>query len=149
MMNPLLGWRLQHFVAIPSKDDWHRNYFQFLNKQKRREEFIQLFGETIGGLSYECTAHRKEGEDTYVLLNERGPWSMPITFLIDLGMKLPANTQSPNGHHATSVHVERRGRAPEPGPAPPPPAPRPAPPKPKSAAYGFTVGEHVVYPEHG
>ncbi len=146
MMNPLLAWRLQHFVSIPADEGYLRHYFQFLNKESRREEFIVFYGETIAGFQYERTAHRKEGEDTYVLLSERGPWSIPITFLNELGKRLPANTQSPSGHHAAGVQLGRRPVTPEPAPTPPL---RPQPPKPKTEAYGFSVGEHVVYPQHG
>lgn len=149
MMNPLLAWRLQHFVAIPADEGYRRHYFQFLNKEGSREEFIVFYADTIGGFQYERTAHRKQGEDTYVLLSERGPWSIPITFLNELGKRLPTNTQSPNGHHAAGVQLGRRPVSQEPAPTP---QTQPSPPqsaKPKAEAFGFSVGEHVVYPQHG
>lgn len=146
MMNPLLGWRLQHFVCIPEdREHWLRHYFMFLDKENDRREFIVFYAQTAGGWSYERTAYRKQGEDAYSLLSERGPWSMTISSLLDLGRRLPANTQSPQGHHAAGVNIERR-------PAPQPEAPpRPAPEPPRSTrpVPVFTVGEHVVYPAHG
>ncbi|MCP1752039.1 CarD family transcriptional regulator [Bradyrhizobium elkanii] len=146
MPNPLLGWRLQHFVCIPAEQGWLKHYFQFLDKEGRREEFIVFYTDTIGGYSYERTAHRRQPEESYALLSERGPWSMSISFLIDLGKRLPANTQSPSNHHATGVHIERR-------PAPPPQDPEPlqgqSTSHPSPAAHDFIVGEHVVYPKHG
>ncbi|WP_375312844.1 CarD family transcriptional regulator [Bradyrhizobium sp. A5] len=152
LMNPVLGWRLQHFVCIPEdREHWLRHYFMFLDKEKARREFIVFYAQTAVGWSYERTAYRKQGEDGYSLLSERGPWSMTISSLLELGRQLPANTQSPNGHHAAGVSIERR---PAPQPEPPPrPAPQPEPPKaalpePKPAPK-FAVGEHVVYPQHG
>jgi len=145
MMNPILGWRLQHFVCIPEDSDgWLRHYFMFLDKERVRREFIVFYAQTIGGYSYERTAYRKLPEDAYSLLSERGPWSMSITFLLDLGKQLPANTQSPQAHHAAGVSIERRPREPQPAPEPPP-----QPKKPVTTSHGFTVGEHVVYPKHG
>ncbi|MCW2079654.1 UNVERIFIED_ORG: hypothetical protein M2193_001829 [Bradyrhizobium japonicum] len=71
---------------------------------------------------------------------------MAISFLLRLGERLPANTQSRQGHHAANVHIERR--PPEPEPAQPPRQPDPPPRKPITTSHGFTVGEHVVYPRH-
>lgn len=119
-----------------------------MDKEGRREEFIVFYADTIGGYSYERTAHRRQPEESYALLSERGPWSTSISFLIDLGKRLPANTQSPTNHHAAGVHIERQ-------PVPPPSAPESPreqstpPPKASPTAHGFSVGEHVVYPQHG
>jgi CarD family transcriptional regulator len=44
--------------------------------------------------------------------------------------------------------IERRPRQPEPASPKAKPAPAPAP-APIKTSHGFTVGEHVVYPEHG
>lgn len=149
MLNPLLAARLQHFVCIHDTPDrpFLRHYFQFLNKDGRREEFIVFYAHTIGGYVYERTAYRKQGEDSYSLLNDRSPWWTSISFLLDLGQRLPANTQSPEGHHAAEVQLERRPRSPEPAPSPKPKQPEPTPPDTKP--HIFTVGEHVVYPRHG
>jgi len=72
---------------------------------------------------------------------------MSISFLLRLGERVPANTQSPHGHHAANVHIESGPREPE--PAPPPRQPDPPARKPITTSHGFTVGEHVVYPRHG
>lgn len=151
LMNPMVAWRMKQFVVIhPSGDDrWLRHYFQFLDKNSTRLEFIVFYAQTAGGWSYEATAYRKLGEDAYSLLSERGPWSTTISALLDMGQHLPASTHSSEGHHAAGVSIERK--APPPKPEPPKPAPRPAPtlikaepPEPK-----FHVGEYVVYPHHG
>ena len=86
MLNPLLAARLQHFVCIHDTPDWPflRHYFQFLTKSSSIH--------TIRGYSYERTAYRKQGEDSYSLLNDRSPWWTSISFLLDLGQRLPANT---------------------------------------------------------
>jgi hypothetical protein len=145
LMNPMLAWRLQHFVCIPEdRGHWLRHYFMFLDKEKVRREFIVFYTQTIGGWSYERTAYRKQPEDTYSLLSESGPWSMTISSLLDLGRQLPANTQSPQGHHAAGVSIERR---PPKQQEQPKPAQAPSPPEPP--ALKFEVGEHVVYPQHG
>lgn len=151
MMNPLVSARLQHFVCIRDAPDrpYLRHYFQFLNKAGLREEFIVFYANTIGGYTYERTAYRKQGENAYSLLNDRSPWWTTISSLQDLGQRLPANTQSPEGHHAAGVHIERRPSSPQ--PEPPKPTPRPtSPPSPKAPSMPiFSVGEHVVYPQHG
>jgi hypothetical protein len=108
IMNPLVAWRLQHFVAFPRSDGYVKHYFQFLDKERIRVEFILFYQETAGGLDYQCTAYRKYPEDAYGLLNERGPWSMSSTFLIELGRTLPTNTQAIDGHHANVVSVGSR-----------------------------------------
>lgn len=77
LMNPLLGWRPVHFVAFPRNDDGYvRHYFQYLDKEGRCNEFIVFYHETMGGLEQQHTAYRKAPEEAYVLLNQRGPWSM-------------------------------------------------------------------------
>jgi hypothetical protein len=103
LMNPLLGWRLQHFVAILEDPVYLKHYFQFKNKEGGSEEFIVVYRRFDPEFHYLRTHHRNEAEDFYVTLSERGPWSIPITFLIELGKQLPANTQSPNGHHAAQI----------------------------------------------
>jgi len=151
LMNPMVAWRLKQFVCIPEdQEHWLRHYFQFLDKNSTRLEFIVFYAQTAGGWTYERTAYRKLGEDAYSLLSERGPWSTTISALLDLGRRLPANTQSPVGHHAAGVSIERRPREPDPPPAPPRPAPPKAdPPKMTKPVPQFAVGEHVVYPQHG
>jgi hypothetical protein len=148
LMNPTLAWRLQHFVCLPEdREHWLRHYFLFLDKESVRLEFIVFYAQTAGGWTYERTAYRKQGEDTYSLLSERGPWSTTISALLDLGQRLPANTQSPQGHHAAGVSIERR---PPPQSDPPPrPAPEPEPLKMTKPVPQFAVGEHVVYPRYG
>lgn len=149
LMNPMLAWKLKSFVCIPEdRDGWLRHYFQFLDKGTTRLEFIVFYAKTIGGWSYERTAYRKQPEESYSLLSERGPWSTTITALIDLGRQLPADTHPADGHHAAAVSIERR---PPPQQESPKPAPKPAPahPPPEPLAPKFEAGEHVVYPPHG
>ncbi|WP_052523522.1 CarD family transcriptional regulator [Bradyrhizobium sp. STM 3809] len=146
IMNPLVSARLQHFVCINDTPDrpYLRHYFQFLNKGGLREEFIVFYAHTIGGYAYERTAYRKQGEEAYSLLNDRSPWWTSISFLQALGQRLPANTQSQEGHHAAMVHIERRTEPQQP----------PLSSKRKLSANSpplatFSTGEHVVYPQHG
>lgn len=111
MMNPLIAWRLQHFVRFPRNEDGYvRHYFQFLDKERVKVEFIVFHHETLGGLEQQHTAYRKYPEESYGLLNQRGPWSMAIGFLSDLGKTLPADTQSIEGHHVLGVSVGSRRR---------------------------------------
>lgn len=52
IMNPLLGWRLQHFVCIPEdREHWLRRYFVLLDKENDRREFIVFYAQTAGGWS--------------------------------------------------------------------------------------------------
>lgn len=126
MMNPLLAWRPVHFVAFPRNEDGYvRHYFQYLDKEGRKNEFIVFHHETLGGLEQQCTAYRKAPEEAYVLLSQRGPWSMAIGHLTDLGRTNLRNTQSTEGHHVLGVSVgsRRRDEGPTPPPAPEPKSP--------------------------
>jgi RNA polymerase-interacting CarD/CdnL/TRCF family regulator len=109
IMNPLLTWRLQHFVAFPRNEDGYiRHYFQFLDKQGVRNEFIVFHHQTMGGLQQQHTAYRKAPEEAYVLLSQRGPWAVPIGFLTDMGRADPPNSQSIEGHHVLGVSIGSR-----------------------------------------
>jgi RNA polymerase-interacting CarD/CdnL/TRCF family regulator len=154
MMNPLIAWRLQHFAALPRNEDGYvRHYFQFLDKERVRVEFIVFYHETLGGLEQQHTAYRKAPEESYGLLSQRGPWSMSIGFLTDLGRTLPTNTQPIQGHHVLGVSVGSRRRDEAPKPAEEPKslyqwqratAPQPEP-EPEDAEEpdldGFEIGE--------
>jgi hypothetical protein len=49
LLNPILAWRLQHFVCLPeAREHWLRHYFQFLNKEKRPARIHRLL-RTDGG----------------------------------------------------------------------------------------------------
>jgi hypothetical protein len=117
----------------------------------------------MGGLEHQCTAYRKYPEESYGLLNERGPWPMSITFLIELGRTLPTNTQPVDGHHVNgvSVGIRRRDEAAKaaeqahtPPASPyrwertPPPAPKPDPPEDEDDELdldGFEIGEIIQF----
>jgi hypothetical protein len=117
-----------------------------------------------GHASYLRTHWKQPGEDFFVTLSERGPWSAPITFLIDLGRRLPVNTLSPETHPARNVspgpqyHPNWKppaGTAPtapkpplavspyqlQPTPKPPPPPPAP----PEKNLDGFKIGEAFYF----
>ena len=166
LMNPLLGYRLQHFVAFPADPAYLRHWFSFKNKEGQIEEFMTNFTIFNGQVSYLRTHWKKPDEDFFVTLSERGPWSIPITFLIELGKRLPVNTMSPETHPARNVSpdVQRHPDWKPPSPEPPAPSispyqwqptPKPAPQpdldgkEPIMESNGFKVGEHVVYPQHG
>ncbi|SFM06083.1 CarD-like/TRCF domain-containing protein [Bradyrhizobium sp. NFR13] len=123
LMNPLLAWRPVHFVAFPRNEDGYvRHYFLYLDKEGVRNEFVVFHHETAGGLEQQHTAYRKAPGEAYVLLSQRGPWSMAIGHLTDLGRTNPRNTQSAEGHHVLGVSVgsRRREAAPTPPPEPEP-----------------------------
>jgi CarD family transcriptional regulator len=103
LMNPLLGYRFQHFVAFTADPSYLRHWFSFINKQGQIEEFITNYGVLDGRASYIRTHWKKPGDDFFVTLSERGPWSAPITFLVELGKRLPVNTMAPETHPARNV----------------------------------------------
>ena len=145
LMNPLLGYRFQHFVAFTADPSYVRHWFSFINKQGQIEEFITNYGVIDGRASYVRTHWKKPGDDFFVTLSERGPWSIPITFLIELGKRLPVNTMAPATHPARNVSPGPQ-RHPDWTPAPDA-TPRKAPPIRES--NGFRVNEFVVYPAYG
>jgi CarD family transcriptional regulator len=145
LMNPLLGCRLQHFVAFTADPSYVRHWFSFINKQGQTEEFITNFGVIDDHDSYIRTHWKKPGDEFFVTLSERGPWSIPITFLIELGKRLPVNTMAPETHPARNVSPGPQ-RHPDWKP-PPDAAPKQAPPI--RERNGFRVNEFVVYPAHG
>jgi RNA polymerase-interacting CarD/CdnL/TRCF family regulator len=163
VMNPLLGYRLQHFVAFTADPSYLRHWFSFKNKEGQIEEFMTNYEVFNGHASYLRTHWKQPGEDFFVTLSERGPWSVPITFLIDLGKRLPVNTMSPETHPARNVSpgpqyhpnwkppTDAAPAAPKPPPAASPyqwqPAPRPAPPPkpPEKDLDGFKIGEAFYF----
>jgi RNA polymerase-interacting CarD/CdnL/TRCF family regulator len=167
MMNPLLGWRPVHFVAFPRNEDGYvRHYFQYLDKEGRRNEFIVFHHETAGGLEQQHTAYRKAPEDSYVLLSQRGPWSMAIGHLSDLGRTNLRNTQPIEGHHVLGVSVgsrredaaraaeEVKPKSPhewERTPSAPPPDPAPDEPEETDGPEleGFEVGQDIHFKPFG
>lgn len=156
LMNPLLGYRLQHFVAFTADPSYLRHWFSFKNKQGQTEEFMTNYTVFNGEASYLRTHWKKPGEDFFVTLSERGPWSMSITFLIGLGKRLPANTMSPETHPARNVSPDVQRHPDWKPPAPAAPAPpvsphqwQPAPAPPKSSQPdldGFEIGEALFFP---
>ena len=158
-MNPLVEWRLQHFVAFPRNDDGYvRHYFQFVDKEGVCVESSCSTVDHPGGLEHQCTAYRKQPEDAYGgLLNERGLWSMSISFLIELGRTLPTNTQPMEGHHVNGVTIGSRSRdaAAKAAEAPksphqwqktPPPAPEPEPEEADDPDLdGFEIGAAIAF----
>jgi RNA polymerase-interacting CarD/CdnL/TRCF family regulator len=166
MMNPLLSMKLQHFVAIPCEDNYWKHWFQFKTKEGKLEEFIVVYSVYPDRIIYHRTHWKRVGEDLeFRTLSERGPWSIPISFLQELGTKLPTNTQSPVGHPAAKVSNEiivdpnwkppREAAAPAPPPAAASPykwepvsTPKPAaatPPGLVTASQGFEIGEILYY----
>jgi CarD family transcriptional regulator len=155
LMNPLLGYRLQHFVAFTADPSYLRHWFSFKNKEGQIEEFMTNYEVFNGHASYLRTHWKRPGEDFFVTLSERGPWSIPITFLIELGKRPPTNTMSPDTHPAHNVST---GPQRPPDSKPPPDAapevtppvspyqwqPNPQSPRPMPAKReldGFEIGE--------
>jgi len=103
LMNPLLGYRLQHFVAFTADPAYLRHWFSFKNKEDQIEEFITNYAVFDGRATYLRTHWKKPGEDFFVTLSERGPWSSSITFLIELGKRQPVSTLSPESHPARNI----------------------------------------------
>jgi CarD family transcriptional regulator len=103
LINPLLGYRFQHFVAFTADPSYLRHWFSFINKQGQIEEFITNYRVLDGQASYLRTHWKKPGDEFFVTLSERGPWLIPITFLIELGKRLPTNTMAPETHPARNV----------------------------------------------
>jgi CarD family transcriptional regulator len=162
LMNPLLGYRLQHFVAFTADPSYLKHWFSFKNQEDQIEEFMTNYTIFNGEASYLRTHWKRPGEDHFVTLSERGPWSIPISFLIELGKRLPVNTMSPETHPARNVspNVQRdQNWTPPAGiaPAPPTPQPRvspyqwqpttmPPPPKPPEKDLdGFEIGEIIHF----
>jgi RNA polymerase-interacting CarD/CdnL/TRCF family regulator len=162
LMNPLLGYQLQHFVAFTADPSYLRHWFSFKNKEGQIEEFMTNYTVFNGEASYLRTHWKQPGENQFVTLSERGPWSIPITFLIELGKRLPANTMSPENHPARNVspNVQRNPNWKAPADAapvapvtPPPASPYQWQPTPKPSAAkpaekdlaGFKIGEVFVF----
>lgn len=99
--------KLQHFVAIPSERNFVRHWFQFKTREEKLEEFIVVWMVFEDRAIYHRTLWMRVGIDSeFRVLSERGPWSIAIGFLQELGKRLPANTQSPVGHHAATVPID-------------------------------------------
>ncbi len=165
LMNPLLGYRLQHFVAFTADPSYLRHWFSFINKKGEIEEFMTNYAVMDGQASYLRTHWKQPGNDHFVTLSERGPWSIPITFLIELGKRLPVNTMSPETHPARNVSpgiqhdpnwkppAASTPSAPEPQSSPtspyqwqPTPKPPPPPKSPTRTFDGFEIGELLYFP---
>ena len=152
LMNPLLGYRLQHFVTFTDHPSYLRHWLSFKNKKGEIEEFITVYGVIDGHGSYMRTHWKKPGEEFFVTLSERGPWSVPISFLIELGRSPPVNTMNPDTHPARNVssgplsHPDWKPPAEE-SPVSPyqwkrdPPPPKP----PAPNLHGFTVGDTIHF----
>jgi hypothetical protein len=154
LMNPLLRYHLQHFVAFTADPSYLRHWFSFKNKKGETEEFITNYRVIDGHTRYIRTHWKKPGEDFFVTLSERDPWSTPITFLIELGKTLPVNTMNPDTHPARNVSPGPLGHPDWKPPVTEPPAsphqwkrdqPSPPPRPPAPDLDGFTVGEAIHF----
>jgi hypothetical protein len=96
ILNPLLDMKLQEFVVADDDGLSMRHYFRFQNKDGKDEEFVVSLQCCGSDLVYSCTYWRKTGDTLFVELSEV-PWSIPISYLIELGQKLSVRTRPTKG----------------------------------------------------
>jgi len=104
LMNPLLEMKLQEFVIADDDAVYMKHYFRFNNKEGKDEEFVVVYRRFDPELHYLHTHWKRVGEDPdFRTLSERGPWSIPITYLMELGKRLSATTRPTRGHFVSKV----------------------------------------------
>ncbi len=107
LMNPLLAMKLKEFVIADDNTDYVKHYFRFRNKEGNDEEFIVNYRRLKSELEYLRTHWKRLSVDPeFRTLSERGPWSIAITYLIETGQRLSANTRPTRGHFASKVSTE-------------------------------------------
>jgi hypothetical protein len=104
LMNPLLAMKLKEFVLVDDDAVYVKHYFKFRNKEGKDEEFITVYRRVGSQLEYLRTVSRRAvwGPE-FQTLSESGPWSMTITYLIEQGQRLSANTRPTRGHFASKI----------------------------------------------
>jgi len=101
LMNPLLAMKLDEFVVTDSLSP--RHYFRFSGNSGDNREFIVIYDNFDGTLIYARTISRFSGEDGFYPLDERG-WSIPISYLIQLGKTRSAKTKPTADHFASETN---------------------------------------------
>jgi hypothetical protein len=104
LMNPALAMKLREFIIVDDDPNYVKHYFKFRNKEGEDEEFITIYRRLGSQLDYLRTMSRRAvwGPE-FQTLSERGPWSMTITYLIEQGWRLSANTRPTREHFASKV----------------------------------------------
>ncbi len=104
LMIPALAMKLREFVIVDDDPNYVKYYFKFRNKEDEGEEFITVYRRLGSQLHYLSTMSRRAvwGPE-FQTLSERGPWSMTITYLIEQGQRLSANTRPTREHFASKV----------------------------------------------
>jgi hypothetical protein len=104
LMNPALAMELREFVIVDDDPNYVKHYFKFWNKEGEDEEFITVYGRDSSQLDYLRTMLRRSvWAPEFKTLSESGPWSMTITYLIEQGQRLSANTRPTRGHFASKI----------------------------------------------
>jgi hypothetical protein len=107
LMNPLLAMTLKEFVVANDDTGHLKHYFRFRNKESSDEEFIVNYRGFNSPLEYLGTHWKRLSVDReFRMLSDDGPWSMAITYLIEHGRQLAANTRPTRGHFSSRVSVK-------------------------------------------
>src|SRR5262249_54648913 len=84
-----------------------KHYFRFRNKEGGDEEFIVNYRGFNSPLEYLGTHRKRLSVDReFLMLSDHSPWSIAITYLIEYGRQLSADTSPTRGHFASRVSVE-------------------------------------------
>jgi hypothetical protein len=108
LMNPLLGMRLREFVIVDDHPSCTKHYFRFDNKDGKVEEFVVIYQRFDRDLQYLRTHWKRVGHalEFRTLSDENSPWSISISYLIELGKKHSATTPPTKGHFISKVSTE-------------------------------------------
>ena len=100
VLNPLPGLKLEEFAIAGSLRVKH--YFQFRNKEGKNEEFVVMYDYFDPELIYSRALYRRTGEADFSRLNEQ-VWSIPISYLIELGKGRSATTPPTHDHFISEL----------------------------------------------
>jgi hypothetical protein len=104
LLNPILEMKLLDFAVVEDDAVYAKHYFKFRNRESEDEEFIVIYRRLDPDLHYLRTQWRRTASGSeFLTLNERGPWSMAITYLDDLGRQRSASTRPTKDHFVSRV----------------------------------------------
>jgi hypothetical protein len=103
LMNPLLGYRLQHFVAFTADPSYLRHWFSFKNKEGQIEEFMTNYTVFNGEANYLRTHWKRPGEDFFCHVIRARP-------LVDSHHVLDRTRKAPPGEHDVAGNSSRAER---------------------------------------
>lgn len=107
LLNPLREKQLREFAVVEDDPAYTKHYFGFSNSEGEIESFIVVYQRMNGRLIYTRTHGELPGVWLgFLTLNERSPWSMTISRLIELGQQLAPTTRPVRGHLAANVPPE-------------------------------------------